>query len=765
MRGWLRSRVQFVSIPCQLCELGLGRLQPGGGCGNQLRVVVESNITPSRTIYKKTGSMSSGVHRCRPNGHPLQARRLEQRLELVRTAVLVTNTLAGSADDDDEAFAKNLQVLLDSGVDLPSTTKHRLLARRLTELVPKLIQDQADHIMDELLQALDPFDPASRCTDDNGTKDPVLFDALKPTVGQLDDTFHEKLILTRNIIINDLLRPLIEGGEEMSQAALRLVRSLGKAYEDGVEDLEEAPPSAEEVLLICRALEAILDTSALETNSAAVASMHNASKTESNSSLCDVGLMVRANEFYKKLFTEYLAFATATDEALPGVKSMHDDLDNLPDNSPDLTAKAMSIMEQLPKLRVKMRPGSTYKLERVCQQKLEAYGTFIKSTVKSVDSAEDLKVLENMIKAMQTAMSMWPSAPELAALQVWAKESMADHHNDHLIGELLKVLEPLAVEGAEHKIDSDSLAHVKAAAEACHGMRITGTAQDTLQTFVACHLRRMFQAAPTTTDSAIDVCKLILDLIPGAGSFYIASMERVQVLVKRGEYAMAVKAYLDLGDDDVARFHNDQNMTKLKAVIQNRTAVNEWSMLDDDSDMQGEGWAEFTLKADKLVSDANDVASATTKEKLVAKVSATKLWCLGGPDGASWHSTLAEKTTLNATLDLARNTILTIPAPQYKQAAHDIEILQKSYESVMSIFGEVGDLGVVAEAQTVRRNCMLSFNEGLMCALYQNEHDPKELKKKVKGIKTQLETATPPVKWDDVQVELRTRASNAMKLK
>ena len=88
-----------------------------------------------------------------------KARRLEQRLNLVGHATSLA-ALLSSTECTQEQLRPHLNVFADANFELPSMTKQKLLALRIRLIVPRLVDEQSDALVDEVVQVLN---PSRRC--------------------------------------------------------------------------------------------------------------------------------------------------------------------------------------------------------------------------------------------------------------------------------------------------------------------------------------------------------------------------------------------------------------------------------------------------------------------------------------------------------------------------------------------------------------------------------------------------------------------------
>ena len=105
-----------------------------------------------------------------------------------------------------------------------------------------------------------------------------------------------------------------------------------------------------------------------------------------------------------------------------------------------------------------------------------------------------------------------------------------------------------------------------------------------------------------------------------------------------------------------------------------------------------------------------------------------------------------------------------ISGTKYKDVAVKLTDLRRIYNDICTIFDltEAAELNELADA--VMATALRSYHEGLLVQLFLTETDPKELKKKVKGIKTLIDKSE-GILWTDIAPTLQQRSDNALKLK
>jgi hypothetical protein len=186
------------------------------------------------------------------------------RLEQVRKAINLYDNCCDQKLGDDQ-FCSLLMEFANKQVQFPAAIRHKLLARRLSQIVQD-IKDEKRGATDMFVRIVNPFCDLSQAggekTDDAAadsevyevlaTKDarlhddPMPFNPRLPEMNQMLGTLSDRIELSHNILVYDVLKALIQKGEEMAGPLKIVAKEMSSAIENGIADLEEVPPTTEE---------------------------------------------------------------------------------------------------------------------------------------------------------------------------------------------------------------------------------------------------------------------------------------------------------------------------------------------------------------------------------------------------------------------------------------------------------------------------------------------------------------------------------------
>ena len=62
------------------------------------------------------------------------------------------------------------------------------------------------------------------------------FSAMEPSMCQLDDNLRNRLLMTLNVLIYDVVRSLVQAGQEMTAICCSISAAMTTAFEEGAEE-------------------------------------------------------------------------------------------------------------------------------------------------------------------------------------------------------------------------------------------------------------------------------------------------------------------------------------------------------------------------------------------------------------------------------------------------------------------------------------------------------------------------------------------------
>lgn len=458
---------------------------------------------------------------------------------------------------DHEALTAALKKLIGAAVDFPSKVKQRILGWRLSRIVMILITpdgDLSEDRRDELMAAMNPFGQHTIGTGEQqvcATGD--LVDPLRPTMADLDGDLLGKTDLCKKVFVHDMLKPMMEMGGDMATATLLVVRKVMVLFENAIEDMDDIPACVEEVLGVCRGLEAILDTTALDLILDDVEKFDVAIKRGSSSAIAEVAALIYSNKYYDVALRTCLSFLGSATDSLPRLQSLYNDTAALLADEEDVFTKIADAMADLNSFSGRLRPGSTYQLEVVLQGKLESACVLLKikfdaEANKKCGAELYSELLERMVEAktaLAAALLKWPASDKLQAFCRWATEAMSAHEKDNSLQRLRSALREALDNGIKH------LGALRVVAESCAGVVLSDPNDIDLI------FKVVQRATPTAMQSRNDLaaasCLLsVVGLLPDSDdkALCVQACSLVDAALDMQE---AAKAFEALGEDEEAR--------------------------------------------------------------------------------------------------------------------------------------------------------------------------------------------------------------------
>lgn len=715
-----------------------------------------------------------------PPNHPTtpKARRLEYRLKVVQSACNVATMLNDEKQYDTSALHKELSYLKGIAQDFPSPIKQKLLAARLRALVPSILKEGSDEDMQILLDSLNPF----ATTTDNSTMDDCAqqhhdpsvaspFDPLAPTMSSLDGTMLNKAVMAKRIFIHDLMRPLIDGGEAMSMATMTLCKRMALLIEENIEQLEEIPAPVEELLQACRAMATLIDTRSSLAHAADIELLSSAAMAGHNSkaaiAIVDLALLVRPNEFYSGLLDTFMSFLASSKEVVPEVQNAVEQLQDCDDGDSTAVAYVGEALSQLPRWRAKVRPGATYEIESLCQEKLERYGLLILKEDDTPMTEERLASMSIFRDVLGQGVAIWPQATELCTLKASLEKATAAHDQSLRIASLRRALLHHLDHDLPFNNDGFKQNDLVNIANKCAGIILTNDADiEVMRLF----LDKKFETAYADLMHASPNSQLlptIASLMPEAAASQYT--RHIRLLEATYSLVLAKATMMNLNEDLDNILETDSNFNDMRTVMHASCVLDEARQHCNVDDVKGAAEAINALRSDcsTMISKVAEISHVKAKQALVVASRSPATWCHGGASGKPWHDSISEKSSLAKVLQIAKETLMKIPAKQFRTAAADIKTAYEKYDMVCGFFSLDRDEPVIQQAMQTASRCLLSSYEGLLVQLFSSEDmQGMALKRKVLGIQASCDAeANPAVEWDSMQPELLKRATAAKRLR
>ena len=225
-------------------------------------------------------------------------------------------------------------------------------------------------IIYELIVALSPF-PAhatSQCemaTTPNGAAACELhasprgaqFEPLKPSIGQLHGSVNEKSTLTLSVLVNDVMKALISGGEGSRSLALEIFSTMVSFLEDAIADYDDPLPAVAKALSLTRALKSLLDASDLDPCEDDVLALKLGNANDQEKNIQTVAIMVNESQYYNHLLKDFLRALTSSRETMPLITKSVERLSRMDTRFSGFTKELLAVLKNIGGVPPSSAPG------------------------------------------------------------------------------------------------------------------------------------------------------------------------------------------------------------------------------------------------------------------------------------------------------------------------------------------------------------------------------------------------------------------------
>lgn len=699
------------------------------------------------------------------------------RLACVRMSRdLLAELNAPYKNQNNERIFQLMKDLKDREVDFPSATKQKILCYHLVRLLKKIKDPKSEHDMGAFVKALSPFNLAEAAPggeqhqlEEGGlvgeAASSSLFDALNPTMGQLDGDLPSKVEFVQKILVKDLLNTLIEDGESSTSAIDEFVTLMSAHYESVLETLDEdVPDGVVSVLDLCRALHLFADpTDLCDGSQDELLTLVGAHLKDEEGLMYPVSLALQENLHFKQVCDDVMKKVGSSKIHLPKLRTFARKLATLSNDNIDGAEVVAEVLVGLPELRVGLRNGACYKVECLCLQWLEDMGTNLQKQHSSSAglNADDLP---RFLDALGVALEQWPQARTLEDLMLWGRSVAETSLKSVSESRVAMAIEACVGEGDTMGVDA--LARLERVLDDFPGVVLTnGHRMEIASSFVlrlSKQIRGNLACAPL-----VKLMEKAVALLP-AGSTSGATMAEVQLTKLGIKLQVAYDKYMEGGDSLADQASDDADHKKIRSVIRNLEALQQHvreqkgQSLDSNS---SEVLPKLARQCECLAKEVYDHGKAQLVKSLQADVKSCGSVAGGGADGKAWHQGLEGGASLDQVLETSRATVLGKKAAWYKDSATKIARRLQEMADFDEMFSITGDdhCDLRDRCQQLSRQLHVTYIEGMLCHLFLNEKDRKVLQKKVRGIQANAKDCG--VVWDDIRKELRDRCGSALKLK
>ena len=700
-------------------------------------------------------------------------KRLNLRLDEVRNAIALLSKCE-DPDAADEEYEKALRPFLDGSSDFNSAIKQKMLGRRLRGMVKALREDGTFGRVAAFVSAINPF-PAkpSGLVDSGRMHEPddevdeqsefsiesrMPFEPEAPLMNQMDGSPLERLLLSHKIVTYDVLKPLLQSGEDMARVTLLVARATMQMLDDALEQLEDCPDETEEMLLACRGLVTLLDLADHDAmDPSAVKSLAKAYKSDKTGMLADVSICMHGCEFYTGLVDDFLAHLPGSKERTQQLSAKATEIKECNMMLKDFVPVAKAAVSMVATCRACMRVGSTTFLEKALQLKLEEQFSRLKG-LSSEALASELGDAADFRSLLTEAEDLWGDSSPIPEMLAWATSAAMDVMTLSTWEQALALLEKSLPVDAQSAIGEEAAMALQQMLPTLMATKVPEAARGTVQNWARACARSIGATWPRCCQH-LDMVDNILNMCTDGSE---DDKNFMKLLLALQEASSAMDTWTKLGASTGDRTLADRGRTTMKALLHKQAAVD--AMLEN---FEPPGWP--TMPAGTVATTIrNDIAESSAfqserqKKALEDAISNTMPTSLGGVEGKSWHESLQQDASLEDLFELAKTTLLQIPAATIRQRESTIQGAMKEYKLVCGLFGMRVDEDTTSKAEQVLANLALTYTEALLSTVFQDAELPAtKLKSKVHGIRKQVKDEV----WSRVVKQYQQRFALALKLK
>ena len=330
-----------------------------------------------------------------------EARKLQLRIELAETAQSLYSELQNSSAAEKKPLrevAQLMRQLTAEDVAIPQAIKAQVLARRLSGMLETIMEGADDaEARSQLVAAWAPTSEA----DAPGNKVRAATE-WQPETACLSELRHLDLAnrcdLAAEILLRDILAPLVSEGEAKAAVLRSLARAMEEALECGIEDIEDVPAVMEEMLALLRAIETMTNEAALEPDFAALLQVQAKWLEAAGGTLAEAGGIIQDNDWWKERMESTVKAVPDRRRHLPHVASATKALQETPAGGTAFppTALTLQALQQLEVWRAALPKDALAPLESLLKDACVAAADQSRQLVNAAEGGAGLEsFLEN----------------------------------------------------------------------------------------------------------------------------------------------------------------------------------------------------------------------------------------------------------------------------------------------------------------------------------------------------------------------------------
>ena len=269
------------------------------------------------------------------------------------------------------------------------------------------------------------------------------FDALNPTLAQVNMAPRKKLALAKAMLWESVLKPLVDEGEPFAKTMLNVAERTVDDVSSGLRKMENPEPLATAMIRGLRAVITCISPGHRLADLELPALMDKFYKDGDDNALVDVRIIFHAsrNSFYKDLQLDCVKNQARYEGSYFMVEEMSEELQGVVAlEDPSVDDVLIELIRKRNSTEWAVRKGDTLRLDMLIQKKLEERCSIIRKEVEGNPDAIAMAVsFSQLTKKHWTTMTS--DHKNIDNFHAWVKQMVDNQHKENLWHQLLEDLE------------------------------------------------------------------------------------------------------------------------------------------------------------------------------------------------------------------------------------------------------------------------------------------------------------------------------------
>jgi len=353
--------------------------------------------------------------------------RLSQHMDNITAAMDIMDKLAQPSKSFSDISAP-LTALIKAKVDFDSAIKCKLLGKFLIESVQDMLADGgSDNETRAFVEAISPFSAVDQAADDSDVGEKPFegiaglgaeasendqFDPMKPKLRHIEGNMSSKCLLAEKILMNDVVPKLVGFGDAGLVKIALICQAMAHTYEEAIAGMAEAPASAQQILIVCRILEVVADSSTLNFDPEDIYTMVNDKSSATKSSLSDLAILLDGVPFWQARLADVCSMVQNDMQTVEDIRQHINLVPTWPNTFE--VASCTQVLETLALIRkaqATSRAGLALRLERcTCDRLKETLRAFQANGNWDFNTVAPTTLLESILQVVRESFALWREA-------------------------------------------------------------------------------------------------------------------------------------------------------------------------------------------------------------------------------------------------------------------------------------------------------------------------------------------------------------------